>query len=102
MLFRKSIAVAPIKPAQSGKASLYQLHRKCVAFVAVELSPHVHYSTVMVPKSLLQHNPHLRNAQEYQRALRASVLSSIAIEGVKKAAERALSPTARKQATKAR
>ena len=44
----------------------------------------------MAPKSLLQHNPHLRNAQEYQRALRASVLSSIAIEGVKKAAERAL------------
>jgi hypothetical protein len=45
----------------------------------------------MIPKSLLQHNPHLRNAQEYQRALRASVLSSIAIEGVKKAAVRALS-----------
>jgi hypothetical protein len=43
----------------------------------------------MVPKSLFQHNPHLRNAQEYQRALRASVLSSIAIEGVRKAAERA-------------
>jgi hypothetical protein len=31
-------------------------------------------------------------AQEYQRAFRASVLSSIAIEGVKKAAERALTP----------
>ena len=44
----------------------------------------------MASKSLLQHNPHLRNAQEYQRALRACVLSSIAIEGVKKAAERAL------------
>jgi len=44
----------------------------------------------MAPKSLLQQNPHLRNAQEYQRALRASVLSSTAIEGVKKAAERAL------------
>jgi len=58
--------------------------------VAVELSLHVPYSAVMVPKSLLEHNPHLRNAQEYQRALRASVLSSIAIEGVKKAAERAL------------
>ena len=35
----------------------------------------------MVPKSLLEHNPHLRNAQECQRALRASVLSSMAIEG---------------------
>ncbi len=73
--------------------SLYQLHHKCVAFVAVELSRHVPYSTVMDPKSLLQHNPLLRNAKEYQRALRASVLSSIAIEGVKKAAERALNPT---------
>ena len=38
----------------------------------------------MTPKSLLQHNPHLRNAQDYQRTLRASVLSSIAVEGVKK------------------
>ena len=44
----------------------------------------------MTPKSLLEYNPHLRNAQECQRALCASVLSSIAIEGVKKAAERAL------------
>lgn len=42
----------------------------------------------MAPKSLLQQN---RNAQEYQRALRTNVLSSMAIEGVKKAAERALS-----------
>lgn len=58
--------------------------------MAVELSLHVPYSAAMVPKSLFQHNPHLRNAQEYQRALRASVLSSIAIEGVRKAAERAL------------
>jgi len=39
----------------------------------------------MVPKSLFQHNPHMRNAQEYQRALRVSVLSSIAIEGCKSA-----------------
>jgi hypothetical protein len=53
----------------------------------------------MAPKSLLQHNPHLRNEQEYQRALCASVLSSIAIEGVKKAAERALSARAQ-QATR--
>jgi len=44
----------------------------------------------MAPKSLLEHNPHLRNAQEYQCALRVSVLSSIAIEGVKKATARAL------------
>ncbi|MDO8811796.1 MAG: hypothetical protein Q7J38_07195 [Gallionella sp.] len=41
----------------------------------------------MAPKSLLENNPHLRNKQEYQRALRASVHSSIAIEGVRKAAE---------------
>ena len=73
-----------------------------MAFVAVELSPYVPYSAVMAPKSLLEHNPHLRNAQEYQRALRASVLSSIAIEGVKKAAERALTPTRNKQPAKAR
>ena len=43
----------------------------------------------MAPKSLLEHNPHLRNAQEYQCALRVSVLSSIAIEGVKKNSARA-------------
>lgn len=58
--------------------------------MAVELSDLVRYSSSMAPKSLLEHNPHLRNAQEYQRALLASVLSSIAIEGVKKAAKRAL------------
>lgn len=44
----------------------------------------------MAPKTLIQQNPHLRNAQDYQRALRANVLSSTGIEGVKKAAERAL------------
>ena len=44
----------------------------------------------MAPKSLIQQNRHLRNAQDYQRALRANVLSSTGIEGVKKAAERAL------------
>jgi len=70
--------------------------------VAVELSRHAPYSAVMTPKSLLEHNPHLRNKQEYQRALRASVLSSIAIEGVKKAAERALTPARNKQPAKAR
>lgn len=47
----------------------------------------------MAPKTLIQQNPHLRNAQDYQRALRANVLSSTGIEGVKKAAERALAPT---------
>ena len=71
-------------------------------FMAVELSLHVPYSAVMAHKSLLQHNPHLRNEQDYKRALRASVLSSIAIEGVKKAAERALTPPRSKQPAKAR
>jgi hypothetical protein len=56
----------------------------------------------MAPKSLLQQNPHLRNAQDYQRALRTNVLSSMAIEGVKKAAERALSPASAKLRAKAR
>ena len=44
----------------------------------------------MAPQSLLELNLHLRNAREYQRALRVSVLSSIAIEGVKKATARTL------------
>ena len=57
---------------------------------------YVPYSATMASKSLLQQNPHLRNAQDYQRALRTSVLSSIAIEGVKKAAERALNNATRK------
>lgn len=56
----------------------------------------------MAPKSLLDHNPHLRNAQDYQRTLRSSVLSSIAIEGVRKAAERALAPKSATPAIKAR
>jgi len=51
----------------------------------------------MAQKSLLQHNPHLRNAQDYQRALRTNALSSMAIEGVKKAAERALPPASGKR-----
>ena len=57
--------------------------------MAVELSPCVHYSALMAPKSLLEHNPHLRNAREYQRTLRVSVLSSIAIEGIKNNSARA-------------
>lgn len=54
------------------------------AFVTVELSHPVRYSPRMILKSPLQHDPHLRNAQDYQRALHASALSSIAIESVKK------------------
>jgi hypothetical protein len=56
----------------------------------------------MASKSLLQQNPHLRNPQDYQRALRTNVLSSTAIEGVKKAAERALPPIADKPLAKHR
>jgi hypothetical protein len=56
----------------------------------------------MASKSLLHQNPHLRNAQDYQRALRANVLSSMAIEGVRKAAERALPPTVDKLPAKGR
>jgi len=40
--------------------------------------------------------------RDYQRALRTNVLSSMAIEGVKKAAERALSPASAKLRAKAR
>lgn len=56
----------------------------------------------MPSKTLLQQNPHLRNARDYQRALRANVLSSMAIEGVKKAAGRALPPAAGKPPSKKR
>lgn len=55
----------------------------------------------MASKSLFQQNPHLRNAQDYERALRANVLSSMAIEGVKKAAERALPAAKAKRPAKA-
>ena len=57
---------------------------------AVEHTKPISYSPAMTPKALIQQNPYLRNAQHYQRALRANVLSSTGIEGVKKAAERAL------------
>ncbi|MBZ0095886.1 MAG: hypothetical protein K8H75_11035 [Sulfuricella sp.] len=50
--------------------------------------------------SLLQQNPHLRNAKSYREALRLNVVSSMAIEGVKKAAEKAL-PASGKKAVKA-
>jgi hypothetical protein len=56
----------------------------------------------MAPKTLIQQNPHLRNARDYQRALRANVLSSMAIEGVRKAAERALPPAPGKLPAKKR
>lgn len=56
----------------------------------------------MAPKTLIQQNPHLRNAQDYQRALRANVLSSTGIEGVKKSAERALSSAPGKPPAKKR
>lgn len=56
------------------------------------------YTTSMQKKSLLTQNPHLKNTKAYQQALRVNVLSSMAIEGVRKAAETALSPAARKPA----
>ncbi|MHB9102241.1 MAG: hypothetical protein ACYC2E_12085 [Sulfuricella sp.] len=48
--------------------------------------------------SLLQQNPHLRNAKSYREALRLNVVSSMAIEGVKKAAEKALPASGKKVA----
>jgi hypothetical protein len=52
----------------------------------------------MQKKSLLTQNPHLKNAKAYQQALRLNVLSSMAIEGVRKAAETALPPVVRRPA----
>jgi len=49
------------------------------------------YTESMQKKSLIASNPHPKNAQVYQRALSTNVLSSMTIEGVRKAAERALS-----------
>lgn len=72
------------------------------AVAAVESSPNVPYSVAMASKSLLQHNPHLQNEQKYRCALRTNVLSSMAIEGVKKAAERALPPVRVKRPAKTR
>lgn len=56
------------------------------------------YTSLMQKKSLLTQNPHLKNAKAYQQALRVNVLSSMAIEGVRKAAETALSSAIRKTA----
>jgi hypothetical protein len=52
----------------------------------------------MQKKSLIQQNPHLKNAKAYQAALRVNVLSSMAVEGVRKSAERAIKPTVVKAA----
>jgi len=52
----------------------------------------------IVKNSLLQQNPYLRNAQSYQQALRVNVVSSMAIEGVKKVAEKALAVSSPKPA----
>lgn len=49
--------------------------------------------------SLFQQNPHLRNPKSYREALRLNVVSSMAIEGVKKAAEKAL-PVSGEKTTK--
>ena len=68
----------------------------------VEQTTQFFYSVTMPPKTLIQQNAHLRNAQDYQRALRANVLSSTAIEGVKKAAERALATAPAKLPAKKR
>lgn len=84
-----SIAVVPVDFVQPGCANPDSVSENN-AVAAIESSPHVPYSATMASKSLLQHNPHLQNEQEYRRALRTNVLSSMAIEGVKKSAERAL------------
>jgi len=54
----------------------------------------------MRKKSLFETNPHLKGNKSYEAALRTSVLSSIAIEGVRKAAERALTKPPPKKAAK--
>jgi len=54
------------------------------------------YTYPVKKKSLIANNPYLKNAQAYQQALRVNVLSSMAIEGVRKAAEKALPPITEK------
>lgn len=44
----------------------------------------------MRKKTLFEQNPHLKSKQSYEQALRVNVLSSMAIEGVRKVAEKAL------------
>lgn len=52
----------------------------------------------MPKKSLLQQNPHLKDKASYAAALRTNVLSSMAIEGVRKAAEKVVPAKAAKLA----
>ncbi|MBP9653817.1 MAG: hypothetical protein KBE19_05450 [Rhodocyclaceae bacterium] len=49
----------------------------------------------MQKKSLLLQNPHLKGGKRYREALRTNVLSSMAVEGVRKVAEKALPATAK-------
>jgi hypothetical protein len=56
------------------------------------------YTSFMQKKSLFQQNPHLKGNKFYAAALRASVLSSVAIEGVRKVAEKAVMPSTVKTA----
>lgn len=60
--------------------------------------PHIQAYTNRMTNSLLRQNPHLRDAKAYREALRLNVLSSMAIEGVKKAAEKALPASGEKPA----
>lgn len=53
------------------------------------------YTAFMQKKSLFEQNPHLKGKQSYEQALRVNVLSSMAIEGVRKVAEKALSTSAK-------
>lgn len=50
----------------------------------------------MEKKTLFAQNPYLKNPRAYREALRVNVLSSVAIEGVRKAAEKALPPTGKR------
>ncbi len=52
----------------------------------------------MKKKSLLQQNPHLKDKAAYTAALCSNVLSSMAIEGVRKAAEKTVPEKAAKLA----
>ena len=52
----------------------------------------------MLKNSLLSQNPYLANTKMYEQALRGNVLSSMAIEGVKKSAEKALAAPSVKSA----
>lgn len=49
------------------------------------------YTAFMQKKSLFEQNPHLKGQRSYEQALRVNVVSSMAIEGVRKVAEKALS-----------